>query len=262
MFVKTDLKNEIFKITLNRPEVRNAFHPQMIDELTKAFQDADASPARMVFLSGEGKSFCAGADLDWMKSMKNYSLEENKKDSEKLFSMFEAAKDCTLPILGEVQGHVMGGALGLVAICDFVVAESETKFCFSEVKLGLVPAVISPFVLRKMNASFARQAMLTGQVFASKQALQHGLIQFSGSLDECKNILSKVAQDFFNAAPQAVRETKALINKVHQPFFNGLKEETARVIAERRVSDEGQAGLSAFFSKQDVPWKKDFNGSF
>lgn len=256
-FVKTDQADDIFKITLARPEVRNAFHPDMILQLTEAFKMANASTARLVFLSGEGKSFCAGADLDWMKSMKDFSLQENQKDSEKLFEMFEAGRNCLVPILGRLQGHVMGGATGLVAICDFATAEEATKFCFSEVKLGLVPAVISPYVLRKMNISLARELMISGRVFPASEAVQAGLLNHCGNGEDVETYTKNILENIFASGPEATRETKALINKVSQPLFHGLKEETSRVIAERRVSDEGQAGLSAFFQKSAPPWKKD-----
>lgn len=256
-FVKTDLADDIFKITLARPEVRNAFHPDMIQELTEAFKAADASSARLVFLSGEGKSFCAGADLEWMKSMKNFSLEENQTDSEKLFEMFEAGRNCSLPLLGRMQGHVMGGATGLVAICDFATAEENTKFCFSEVKLGLAPAVISPFVLRKMNMVMGRELMISGRVFAAPEAAEAGLLNHQGTEAGVQKYIETVMENIFAAGPEATRATKELINKVSQPLFNGLKQETAKVIAERRVSDEGQAGLNAFFQKSPAPWKKE-----
>ena len=261
-FVVTETKNDIFKITLNRPEVRNAFHPEMIQQLTDAFLKAQNAEANMVFLSGAGKSFCAGADLDWMKSMKGYTLEENQKDSEKLFEMFEAARNCNLPVLGKLHGHVMGGATGLAAICDFAAATEETKFCFSEVKLGLVPAVISPFVLRKMQIGPAKAFMISGKMFTSAEARQAGLINFSGDMASVNQYLGDIAENLMASGREAVMATKKLINQVSQPMWNGIKQETASVIAERRVSEEGQQGLGAFFNKSAPPWKRSFNGEF
>ncbi len=258
-FVKTETVDDIFKITLARPEVHNAFHPDMIQELTEAFKAASASAARLVFLSSEGKSFCAGADLEWMKSMKDFSLEENQKDSKKLFEMFEAGRNCLVPILGRLRGHVMGGGTGLVAICDFASAEENTKFCFSEVKLGLVPAVISPFVLRKMQTSAARELMISGRVFQAPEAVQTGLLNHCGSEEQVSDYIRNIVSHILASGPEASRATKALINEVSQPLFHGLKEETARVIAERRVSNEGQSGLHAFFQKASTPWKKEFD---
>lgn len=260
MFVKVEEKNELFSIRLNRPDVRNAFHPEMIQQLTEAFAKATHSKARAVFLTGEGPSFCAGADLEWMKSMKNFSLQENAKDSEKLFTMFETARNCLLPIVCRIQGHVMGGATGLVAVSDLVAAESTTRFCFSEVKLGLAPAVISPFILRKMNMSQARELMLTARIFSAEEAQVGGLINFQGSPQEVDQYLRSQLQLIFASGPEAVRATKQLINTVTQPLLNGLKEQTAKVIAERRVSHEGQEGLRAFFDKDTPRWKKDFDG--
>lgn len=260
-FILVEEKELVFRIQMNRPEVRNSFHPQMIDELKRAFESASRSNCRAVLLLGSGKSFCAGADLNWMKSMKEYSQEENQKDSEALFSMFEAARNCTLPILGKIHGHVMGGATGLVAICDVAAAVESTKFCFSEVKIGLAPAVISPFVLRKMQIATARELMLTGEVFTASKAHASGLIQYVGNISEVDNYLQNAMKHIFQSGPEAIQETKKLLNDVVIPLFNGLKEKTAEVIAGRRVSLEGQQGLEAFFNQSNPEWKKEFDGT-
>ena len=260
-FLQVTEESSLYRIQMNRPDVRNAFHPEMIEELREAFEKASRSQARAVLLTGAGKSFCAGADLNWMKSMKDFSKEENLKDSEKLFAMFEAARNCSLPILGKIQGHAMGGATGLVAVCDIAAAVEGTKFCFSEVKLGLAPAVISPFVLRKMKIDKAKEYMITGKVFSSEEALQAGLVQFSGSEAQVDSFLADNINHIFQSGPEAVQATKSLLNEVIDPLFNGLKSKTAEVISERRVSDEGQQGLQAFFEKSQPGWKKEFDAT-
>lgn len=255
-FVETQLTHDVFKITLNRPDSRNAFHPEMIEGLTEAFREADISDCRVVYLKGEGKSFCAGADLNWMKSMKDFSLEENLEDSKKLYNMFYMGRKCSAPIVCRVQGHAMGGATGLLAISDIVVADSSTKFAFSEVKLGLSPATISPFVMRKMSAVKSRELMLTGRVFSAQEALEGGLVNKVVDTDQLDFEVSQQLELFMGIGPQAVRETKKLLNAVSNPLFNGLEEETAKVIAALRVGEEGQEGLASFFEKRDAAWKR------
>tara|TARA_B100000609_G_scaffold199298_1_gene201881 strand:- start:2771 stop:3619 length:849 start_codon:yes stop_codon:yes gene_type:complete len=253
-FVKTKLEGSRFEIALNRPEKRNAFHPEMIKEITQSFREAGASGAKYVYLYGEGKSFCSGGDLEWMKSMKDYSLSENRQDSEELFDMFQAGYELDLPIIGKVHGHVMGGALGLVSICDVVAAELQTLFCFSEVKWGLVPAVISPFVTRKMHKSRADQLMLTAKVFSSEEALESGLIHFKGDAPQMNHFLEEQFQLLDQAAPEALKATKNLLKRVENFDVFSLKQATAQVIAERRVSPEGQKGLQFFIDKQKPQW--------
>jgi methylglutaconyl-CoA hydratase len=261
-FVQTENRDEIFKITLCRPDVRNAFHPEMIQQLTSAFLEAHNSKCRLVYLSGQGKSFCSGADLEWMKSMKNFSRQQNLVDSEKLHDLFEAGRNSDLPILTKVQGHVMGGALGLVAVSDFVGAIDPTAFCFSEVKLGLAPAVISPFVLSKMQISKAREWMLSGQVFSAQDAQAAGLVSYVGNDATVDRFLKEVATQIFAAGPEAVRATKKLLRSVQGDLTGEVKNQTTQVIADRRVSNEGQQGLAAFFTKSAPSWKKDFHGKF
>lgn len=249
-FIKVNKTQDVFEIRLNRPDKRNAFHPQMIRELTEAFEQANAcTESKLVFLTGEGPSFCAGADLGWMKSMVDYTFEENQKDSKELFKMFETAKNCRLPVIGKVHGHVMGGALGLVAICDMAAAVAGTKFCFSEARLGLVPAVISPFVLNKMNASKARFLMITAELFQEQMAYDSGLVEFVGDEAQVDEYLSALVANIKKLGPQAVMETKKLISFVENNNWEDVREQATKVIAQRRVSDEGQARLKGFLNK-------------
>jgi len=256
--VKTLVTKEdknILWVSLNRPEVHNAFNQEMIQELTLLFSDtAPLNKYRAIVLSGEGESFCAGADLNWMKSMVKYNFEENVEDAQKLFVMFDVMKNCPLPIIGKIHGNVFGGGLGLVAICDIAVAEEKTKFCFSEAKLGLVPSVISPFIRRKMQAHIVRELFLTAEIFNSKKALESGLLHFAGSKKDCEKYIQEKIDLISKCGKQAVSTTKKLLNDLETISFKELKTETSSVIARRRVSEEGQEGLKAFLEKRKPNW--------
>lgn len=253
-WLETELSNEVYYISLNRPEVRNAFNPELITEITQTFQTVPDN-ARVVVLKGKGKVFCSGADLEWMKSMKDFTLEENKQDSLDLYSMFNTIRNCEVPVIAVVQGAAMGGALGLIACADIVLAEENTQFCFSEVRLGLAPAVISSFVLNKTNLGLAGPYMISGKVFGSKEAMAMGLIHSAGALDAIEKNLREWIQSFLDAAPVAVRETKKLISELSLKPIEDQKHLTTTLIASRRVSDEGQEGLNSFLTKRQPKWK-------
>ena len=259
-FVKVSEENtgskKVVHVSLNRPEVRNAFHAEMITELTKVFsQLSSRQDIQFITLTGEGESFCAGADLQWMKSMVDYSLDENKKDSQELYEMFATMAQCAHPILAQVKGHVMGGGLGLLAVCDIVGADAETVFCFSEAKLGLVPAVISPFIVKKIGMSAAKELMLTARRFKADEARQSGLIHFSGTESEVNEFFNKTVKHLKTNGCEALHETKRLLCFLEEGSGD-VREETVRVIAERRVSDEGQEGLKSFFEKRSPSWRE------
>lgn len=248
-------ENNILKVFLNRPELHNAFNPEMIKELTELFLDIkNLEQLRAVVIAGEGKSFCAGADLNWMKSMINYSQEENVIDAEKLYAMFEAMKNCPVPLLGKIHGNVFGGGLGLVAVCDIVVADKQTQFCFSEAKLGLIPAVISSFVQKKMNAHLLREVFLTAEVFDSNKALTSGLINYSGTSEEVEDYLQKKLSMILKCGPQALIATKKLLNTLETAAPDKIRNETTNMIAKIRVSSEGQEGLKSFLEKRKPNW--------
>jgi methylglutaconyl-CoA hydratase len=250
-------QNDILTITLNRPELRNAFNPEMISGLKSAFSEAaKKSHLRAIVLRGAGTSFCAGADLNWMKDMINYSLEQNRSDSMELFAMFDEMSACPVPVIGFVHGHVMGGALGLLSCCDVVVAEKATQMAFSEVRVGLAPAVISGFVLRSWPGNLVKELMLTGRSFTAEEAHRLGLIQYIGDASEAEKYLQTVITYFQQAAPEAVRTTKRLIQSVPKLDWHRVKEVTTQAIAERRVSAEGQEGLRGFLEKRSPSWKK------
>ncbi len=233
-------------VTLNRPEVKNAFNPEMIAEITQIFKSfVNDEELKAVILKGEGTVFCAGADLNWMKDMANYTYQQNVEDSAKLWEMFESISKCEVPVIGLVQGAAYGGALGLIACCDYVSAEVKTQFCFSEVKLGLAPAVISSFVLRKVSDSFVRPYMLSGEVFSTDRAIELGLVHtksFTGAVE--------VAKKFSGNGKEAMKATKKLLNSLTGRIsWEEQKALTTKVISERRMSSEGQERLKNFFNK-------------
>jgi methylglutaconyl-CoA hydratase len=255
--VRLEIVDRVATVSLNRPDMRNAFHPTMIRELTEVFTVLGSrKDLSVVVLRGEGKSFCSGADLGYMKSMAGFSFEENEKDSQQLFGMFWSLRSCPHPIVGRLHGHVMGGGLGLAALCDVAMAVNGTQFCFSEVRLGLAPAVISPFVLERMAASHARRFMLTGEVFGVTDALASGLVQYAVDESAVEQRLNEVIKSMCLNGPEAVRATKALIRTMSETAeWSRRREMTTKVIAERRVSDEGQEGLRGFLEKRPPKWQ-------
>lgn len=241
------------QLVLNRPEVRNALNPQMISELTQIFlQINQESQIKSIVLSGEGSAFCAGADLEWMKSMKGATSEENFADSKRLFELFSSMQNCLVPIIGQFHGALMGGALGLASLCDLGAAEAKTQFAFSEIKLGIAPAVISPFVCAKMSISQVRPWILTGERFDAVKAERMGLVQFVGTQEEVeKKAQSWVAQ--FDLLPiKAVREIKKMLLMSTPQVEN--PDRLCQMISDLRVAPEGQEGLSAFLEKRKPQW--------
>jgi methylglutaconyl-CoA hydratase len=255
MLKVTEEKN-IALVSLNRPDVRNAFDPALIQKLTETFRSlASREDLRAIVLSGEGKVFCAGADLNWMKSMTKYTLHENELDSQKLFEMFESIWNCPMPVIGLVHGAAFGGALGLMSVCDYVIAEENTKLCFSEVKIGIAPAVIAGFILQKVSPGAISHLMISGKVFDPKQVLGSGLVHETVPEAHLAEALSKSVRLFQEAGPEAVRETKKLLRQVPQLNWEQTKQATCQLIAQRRVSSEGQEGLKSFLEKREPSWK-------
>src|SRR6266850_2521270 len=228
-----------------RPERRNAFDASLISELTEAF--SDAGDARAVLLSGDGASFSAGADVEWMRSSAELSHDENVADALRLRAMLDAIDGCPAPVVARVQGHALGGGCGLVACCDVVVAEPAAVFAFSEVKLGIVPAVISPFALAKIGPSAARRWFVTGERFTADVALRIGLIHEVA--DDLDAGVDAVLAELLSAAPEAARAAKELARGAL------TAEETARRIATHRTGEEGQEGLRAFLEKRAASWR-------
>lgn len=253
--IEINKQSNYWHIKLNRPDVHNAFHPEMITAITEAYEEASESKVKLVVLSGNGKSFSAGADLNWMKSMAKYSEKENFQDALRLFDMFQAIYDCTAVTVCVAHGNVFGGGLGFVAASDVVIAEEETKFCFSEVKWGLSPATISPFVRTKVNESYAKHWMLTADIFTAKEALGAGLIYKSVKKEELSLAVKTLTKNILENGAEALQATKHLLNaQGHNPLR--CRKETAKLIAKRRVSKEGQEGLNYFLTKTMPSWKK------
>ncbi|HEX3807246.1 MAG TPA: enoyl-CoA hydratase-related protein [Gaiellaceae bacterium] len=235
----------VLRIAMARPERRNAFDAALIDELAAAF--ADVGEARCVVLSGDGPSFSAGADVEWMRASVELSYEENVAGALRMRAMLDAIDGCPAPVLARVQGHALGGGCGLVACCDVVVAEPSAQFAFSEVKLGIVPAVISPFALAKIGTSAARRWFVTGERFSAEVALRMGLVhEVAEDLD---GAVAGIVAELLTAGPEAARGAKEL---AHAPLSS---EETAKRIAAHRTSPEGQEGLRAFLEKRPPRWR-------
>jgi methylglutaconyl-CoA hydratase len=234
----------VLRVTMARPDRRNAFDTALIDELARAF--ADVGDVRAVVLAGEGKSFSAGADVEWMRSSVDLSYEENVADALRLRAMLDAIDGCPAPVVARVQGHALGGGCGLVACCDIVVAEPGAQFAFSEVKLGIVPAVISPFALAKIGPGAARRFFVTGERFTADVALRIGLVhEVAGDLDAA---VERLVAELLTAGPDAARAAKQL---ARAPL---AADETAERIAAQRTSAEGQEGLRAFLEKRPPRW--------
>ena len=245
--LRIERDGDVLRVTLARPETRNAFDASLITELAEAFVDVGTS--RAVVLAGDGPSFCAGADVEWMRASAGLGVEENVADANALRRMFEAIDGCPAPVVAVVQGHALGGGIGLVACSDVVLAEPRAVFAFSEVKLGIVPALISPFALRKIGESAARRYFVTGERFDSATALRIGLVHEVS--DDLEVTLERVLGELRTAGPRAARHAKRLV--LERP--DGA--ETARRIAERRTSEEGQEGLRAFLERRRPAWAPD-----
>src|SRR6476620_1089296 len=245
--LKIDREEHVLRVTLARPERRNAFDAELIRDLTEAF--GAVGDARAVVLAGEGESFCAGADVDWQRSAIDLSYEENVEDALRLYRMLEAIDSCPAPVVARVQGYTLAGGSGLVCCTDVAVAAPDAVFGFSEVKLGIVPAVISPFVFPRIGTGAARRLFLTGERFDAETALRIGLVQeIAKDLDTA---LERVIAGLLSAGPEATRAAKQLIRD--RP--DG--EQAARLAAKLRTSPEGQEGLRAFLDKRPAAWKSE-----
>lgn len=254
LLVDTDDRG-VTTITLNRPQVHNAFDEIMIRELQRACSDLDEDAAtRVVVLKAQGRSFSAGADLNWMKRAAGFSEEENYEDAMALANLLTTLDTLSKPVVAFVQGPAYGGGVGLISCCDIVLALQTATFSLSEVKLGLVPAVISPYVVRAMGARAARRYIQSAERFNSEEALRIGLIH---QLAESETDLDPVIDALLQGGPQAQQIGKQLVTAAEgHPITPALIEDTARTIARVRASDEGREGLNAFFEKRNSRWNK------
>ena len=257
MYYKMQLDNRgVATITLNRPELHNAFNDEMISELIKCFKELSKNAdVRIVVLTGTGKSFCAGADLNWMKRMKDYSYEENLKDAENLAELFTVINQFKKPTIARVNGAALGGGAGLIACCDFVIAVDTALIGFTEVRLGLLPGVISPFVIAKIGESQARATFMSGVRFNANRAMMMGLVHQLSSFDKLDEDLEVIINDFLQAAPNASTLAKELIAEVvRKPTVEDARLYTCEMISKVRTGFEGQEGMNALLEKRKANW--------
>jgi methylglutaconyl-CoA hydratase len=244
--LRIEREGKLLKVTLARPERRNAFDAALIAELTQAF--ANVGDAGSVLLSGEGPSFCAGADVEWQRASIDLSYDENVEDALRLYRMLETIDGCPAPVVARVQGYALGGGSGLVACADIAIAADDATFGFSEVKLGIIPAVISPFVLPRIGVGASRRYFLTGERFDTRTALRIGLVHEAVPSSALDDAVSRTLAELATAGPQAAREAKRLLRE-------GPRDEaTTQVAARLRASAEGQEGLRAFLERRPPSW--------
>jgi len=242
-------------ISLNRPEVHNAMNEEMIAELTDAFLSFnELKDIRAVVLTGNGKSFCAGADINYMKRIATLGTNENVEDAKKLALMFRSVYNCPIPTIALIFGSVFGGANGILSACDIVIAEENTTFAFTEVKLGIAPATIAPFVIKRIGEFGAKELMLTGKRFKAKEAKKWNLVNHVYNNEKEENPLDEILKQFESSAPEAVKETKKLIKEILGKYINEGIDYTSKLIAKLRASEEGQEGMAAFLEKRKPNW--------
>ena len=254
-FITTRRDGPVEFLTLNRPDVRNSFNEHVIDQLTRwAERTANDPTVRCVVLDGAGKVFCAGADVTWMSKMVSYTHDENVRDAQAMARMFSALDTLPVPLIGRIHGAALGGGVGLAAVCDIVVCDEDATFGFTEVKLGIFPAVISPYALAKMGRSAARELFLTGMRFGAGRAKEIGLVHAVVPLPQLDAKVHEYVKEVLSAGPEGIAAAKALIPKVWSRLAPDAMGMTADAIAARRVSAEGQEGLKAFLEKRKAGW--------
>lgn len=260
LFLSEKNNQGVVTITINRPEIHNAFNDEMIEKMTHHFDELNKDDSiRLVVLTGAGKSFCAGADLNWMKKMKDYTPAENYEDSLALSGLFQSINRFKAPVIGKVNGAALGGGAGLVSVCDFVIASETAKFGFSEVRLGLVPAVISPFVMAKIGESHARAWFLSGERFDARLAKEMGLVHKVAAANDFESECQSSIEQFLLAAPGAQRSAKELVRNVLHLSLQGkekVTDHTCKTISQIRIGKEGQEGMAALLEKRKPSWLK------
>ena len=243
-------------VTLNRPEMRNAFNETSIAELSRAFRELGAAEGiRVIVLAANGVAFCAGAGLNWMKKLADYTPAENRADAAQLAEMLRAIYLCPKPVVAKVQGDCYAGGMGLVAACDIALAVEDAHFCLSEVKLGLIPATISPYVIKAMGENAARRYFLTAERFTAQEAQRIGFVHSVVKAEALDAAAAEIVKALVSASPNAVKEAKRLVREVAgQPLSHGLIADTAERIAAIRASDEGREGVKSFLEKRKPGW--------
>jgi len=243
--------NEIVYVTLNRPEVRNAFNEGLISELQDVFNKLGADDrCRVIVLQANGKSFCAGADLNWMKSMANFTKEENIADSRKMALMLNTIYSCPKPVIAKVQGDAYAGGVGLASVCDILIASTQVRFCISEAKLGLLPATIAPYVIRALGEQASRRYFVTAEVFTASHGKEMGFVHELVDPDALDSKVEEICQAILSNGPMAVMACKKMVRDISQEAITEtLLEDTVARIASIRTSDEAQARMKAFLEK-------------
>ncbi len=243
-------------VTLARPDSHNALNAGLVEELTRCFEEiSDDERVRVVVLAGEGRSFCAGADAGYMRETGAFSYEDNLEDARRLATMYWVLDECPKPLVARVQGAAMGGGAGLVSVADVAVADEETRFAFSEVRLGIAPATISPFVVRKVGTSQARSLFVTGERFGAERAREIGLVHVVAPRDQLDAAVDEKVGELLQGGPVAQATVKALLRRLETTEPMEAPGLTSRVISELRTGEEGQEGLAAFLEKREPGWR-------
>ncbi len=255
-FVQYAVADAVARVTIERPELHNAFNEVVIDEVTAAFERAAGDDSvRAVVMASEGKSFSAGADLHWMKRMVDYSFEENVADATTMAKMLQTIHDCPKPVIARVHGAAYGGGVGLIAASDMAIALDSAVFCLSEVKLGIIPAVISPYVIEKIGTTHSRRYGVTAERFDATEAKRIALVSDTADTVEAMDAkIADICKAIKSAGPLAVAASKAVLRDVQGFMWDKLTELTTQRIAKRRISDEGQEGMKAFLEKRKPNW--------
>lgn len=258
-FVQRSDRNGVATISIHRPQLHNAFNEIVIEELTQSLIDVGANEKiRVVVLASEGKSFSAGADINWMKRMVDYSFEENVRDANVMALMLRTIRECSKPVIARIHGATFGGGVGIAAACDMAVAIESAIFCLSEVRLGIVPAVISPFVIEKIGPGAARRYALTAERFGAVEAKRIGLInEVVASVGELDAWIEKISATLIANGPRAITACKRVLSDIAGTPWDQVQSLTTQRIAELRVSKEGQDGLNAFLEKRKPSWVPD-----
>ena len=255
--IRVENSDLITRVTLNRPDIRNAFNDVMIRELRQAFSAIEQDDtARVVVLTGAGKAFCAGADLHWMRKVMTYTYEQNYEDSLNLAKLMRQIYDCPKPVVGRINGPAIGGGTGMVAVCDIPVAAEDAVLSFSEVKIGLVPACISPYVLKRVGERYGREYFLTGERLTAQKALQCGLVNRVVPADELDATVEELVQQLISSGPAALATCKRMVREVGDMDLDTAGPATAEMIARLRMSAEGQEGMAAFLERRKPAWRQ------
>ncbi|MFX1511487.1 MAG: enoyl-CoA hydratase-related protein [Promethearchaeota archaeon] len=255
-FIETETTNNITTIRFNRPEIHNAFNPEMILHLTRIFKELKGHPElRAVILTGNGRSFSAGADVNWMRSTRDFTYEQNLEDAKELEKMFNTISNCPKPVIGRINGHAFGGGIGLISTCDIAIAVANAKFGITEVNLGIIPAVISTYIIPRIGLGNAARFFITGERFNTQTAKQIGLInQVVPDIESLDAVIMDIITNIHASSPKSITAAKQLLQKYRTLELPSYRNYCIKEIAKIRTSDEGREGLSAFLEKRRPSW--------